>query len=569
MIHFRNDPIVNQSNISLALHAIKKPQSSKIYDVFPQNSAIEKYINSVKSSLNSAIDQNKFNKVPNKELIRIKKTISKLKNNKDIVIKPTDKNLGLCIMDADFYLKECHRQLDDSSTYKKLDKSPNFKGILTQLKRILYKFNHLYNKDNSLTYLAKTILYPLINNIYKIGKFYIIPKVHKPTIVGRPIVNCIDTFTSFTSKLLDKLLQPIMKRFPSYIKDSNELVLHLDSLKFDKNVLFFTADVVNLYPSIDINEGLISLEEAMNLFKTDNAKLILELCKWTLMNNYFSFNNVIYKQIKGVAMGQSMAVCFACIYMSMLERKCFQKCKLIKSDFKYPLYFKRYIDDIFSVWKNKEDAEIFANLMNTKMHKNIAITSEFSNHSCVFLDLKIYKGDNFSHSDCFDIVLFQKAINKYQYIPHKSFHSKFIFKSFIQSELNRYLLKCTNPFDFFNMKKLFYGRLLRRGYKDNYLMSIFNQFQMGPAELKLLRQQKIASLKKTYFQEKNSVQTTPLIYKTRFSPIHLKLNLNKILKPTLEAPLHFDPDWDLITNRKDPIICYMNNHSIGGLLQRL
>jgi len=175
LIHFRNDPIVNQSNISLALHAIKKPQSSKIYDVFPQNSAIEKYINSVKSSLNSAIDQNKFNKVPNKELIRIKKTISKLKNNKDIVIKPTDKNLGLCIMDADFYLKECHRQLDDSSTYKKLDKSPNFKGILTQLKRILYKFNHLYNKDNSLTYLAKTILYPLINNIYKIGKFYIIP----------------------------------------------------------------------------------------------------------------------------------------------------------------------------------------------------------------------------------------------------------------------------------------------------------------------------------------------------------------------------------------------------------
>ena len=42
-IHFRNDPIVNQSNIPLALHAIKKPQGSKIYDVFPQYSAI-KYI---------------------------------------------------------------------------------------------------------------------------------------------------------------------------------------------------------------------------------------------------------------------------------------------------------------------------------------------------------------------------------------------------------------------------------------------------------------------------------------------------------------------------------------------
>jgi hypothetical protein len=54
-----------------------------------------------------------------------------------------------------------------------------------------------------------------------------------------------------------------MINFPSFIRDSNEMVLHLHRLKFESNVHFFTADVVNLYPSIDINAGLIELEEAM------------------------------------------------------------------------------------------------------------------------------------------------------------------------------------------------------------------------------------------------------------------------------------------------------------------
>ena len=40
------------------------------------------------------------------------------------------------------------------------------------------------------------------------------------------------------------------------------MVLHLHKLKFESNVHFFTADVVNLYPSIVINAGLIELEEA-------------------------------------------------------------------------------------------------------------------------------------------------------------------------------------------------------------------------------------------------------------------------------------------------------------------
>ena len=42
--------------------------------------------------------------------------------------------------------------------------------------------------------------------------------------------------STFTSQLLDELLQPIMKLFSTYIKDNNQLILHLD---FHKSHNFF------------------------------------------------------------------------------------------------------------------------------------------------------------------------------------------------------------------------------------------------------------------------------------------------------------------------------------------
>ena len=186
LVHTRKEPIVNQSNLSAALHKIKKPFSYQNNSSFSPTSPIEQYISSTRASLISAI--NKLPKRRSKDLMlsyKIKKTIKKLQNNNEIIIKPSDKNLGICIMDRDFFFKECLKQLEDETTYLKLVKAPDFKGILMILKRILFKFKHLYNKDNSLTTLARTLLHPLLTNTYKIGKFYILPKVHKPVIVGR------------------------------------------------------------------------------------------------------------------------------------------------------------------------------------------------------------------------------------------------------------------------------------------------------------------------------------------------------------------------------------------------
>jgi hypothetical protein len=48
---------------------------------------------------------------------RLRLALQSLRQDLDIVIKPTDKNLGLVIMDMTWYVSEAHRQLSDPLVY--------------------------------------------------------------------------------------------------------------------------------------------------------------------------------------------------------------------------------------------------------------------------------------------------------------------------------------------------------------------------------------------------------------------------------------------------------------------
>ena len=67
-----------------------------------------------------------------------------------------------------------------------------------------------------------------------------------------------------------------------------------------------------------------------------------EMLHMAVLNVDFSFNNEMYKQIDGVAMGSSLGPILANIFVGYLEFKLF-------SNIKIPLIYTRYADDIF-VW---------------------------------------------------------------------------------------------------------------------------------------------------------------------------------------------------------------------------
>ena len=65
-----------------------------------------------------------------------------------------------------------------------------------------------------------------------------------------------------------------------------------------------------------------------------------------------------------------------------------------------------------------------------------------------FMDLYIYKGNDFYSFGKLDICVFQKEENKYMYIPNKSRHQKHTIHKFVQGELQSYMCISTQELVF-------------------------------------------------------------------------------------------------------------------------
>ena len=85
---------------------------------------------------------------------------------------------------------------------------------------------------------------------------------------------------------------------------------------------------------------------------------------------HFLFNNEAYDQTDGVAMGSPLSPTFANLFMGYHKNKC-----LNSEESSTVLFYKRYIDDIFCLFKCKTDVERFLNFLN-RQHPNIKFTIE-------------------------------------------------------------------------------------------------------------------------------------------------------------------------------------------------
>ena len=103
------------------------------------------------------------------------------------------------------------------------------------------------------------------------------------------------------------------------------------------NAILVTADVVELYPSIPHQAGLIALKEALD--KSLPKKIPTD--DLIRMAEYVLSNSDAFQQISGTAIGTKFAPPYACIYMDQVERK------FLAMQINQPLIWLRYIDDIF------------------------------------------------------------------------------------------------------------------------------------------------------------------------------------------------------------------------------
>ena len=451
------------NSTSSFVKAIPKIKYEPCYDISSSPICLQNYFKEKRDVINAA----KFkSSLTNMEKIILNK-LKGLKDNLNIIIKPADKNLGICILSKEDYVNRCKKILSDLSTYEGLN--VNFKTIAqnsySELRKILHANGLLfqYNSKTSFTYLARSLLQLEYSCHLQPANFYILPKVHKATLGARPIVSAINTITYHTSRFLHNLLYPYVKKLPTICFSSQSLlpILNKSFSSLNSDSVILCADVTSLYPSIKHDFGISAVEQVLVDFgaSTHTVTLISQLLKWVLTNNYLTYNNELYRQIDGTAMGTPVAVCYANIVLYYMERN-------LVDDF---LIYHRYIDDIFAVCNNKEQAELFVERFN-KLNNNILLESVTIDRRGIFLDLEIFLLDN----NNIHYTLYQKPMNKYQYIPLLSAHPRHMINNFIRNELKRYRNYCKEDEDYRNMVKLFYSRLLARGYTKSFLTPLFS-----------------------------------------------------------------------------------------------
>ena len=115
-------------------------------------------------------------------------------------------------------------------------------------------------------------------------------------------------------------------------------------------------------------------------------------------------------------MGTKMAVSFANIFMARIETTLIQQSETMLKE------WRRYIDDVFSLWDSDEkDVDHFIEHAN-KFHSSIKFTAEISENEVTFLDI-VVKRERFINESILDIKTQYKPTETFQYTHFNSCHS--------------------------------------------------------------------------------------------------------------------------------------------------
>ena len=311
-----------------------------------------------------------------------------LLKDEDIVIQKSDKGNSVVILNKMDYTARMQELLSDTTKFRELRiaEGKDYNYIINQEKRIRKVINRLKKKGamTSERYeeLAPSGTQPSV--LYGLGK------IHKPTVNNipklRPILSAINTPTYKLSQYLNMLLKP---HTTNEYTAKDTFAFTEDIRKQDASLAMASLDVDSLFTNIPLIETVdICCDLLFN-----NTELVdglsraefKELLTIATTESLILFNGKYYQQTDGVAMGSPLGPTLANIFLGYNEPKWLSNCPIA---FK-PLFYQRYVDDIFLLFKNIDCLHQFQAYLNSQ-HPNMNFTSELeSENSLAFLDVYV------------------------------------------------------------------------------------------------------------------------------------------------------------------------------------
>ncbi|XP_050498525.1 uncharacterized protein LOC126886857 [Diabrotica virgifera virgifera] len=323
-----------------------------------------------------------------KQLHLIRQLSFKLKSN-NLIITKADKGNCLIIMHHSDYVQKTEEFLRNNN-FDILDRNPLNK-LITNLKNTLSK-----HKDFLQLHKTKEKTFILSNP--QIPRLYGLPKIHKPNVPMRPVVSFYNTPVVTLSKFINSILQSTITLQPSYsVKNSTDLVNKLSVLNLPRDFFLVSFDVSNLFTNVPRDETIPLVEDLLIKSNINRVSIphLLDLLKFCLSQDFFTFNDIIYRQAQGLAMGNPLSPLLADLFLNNLEVNIFDNNSSNQNSFQKILYWFRYVDDVLAIIDgNSTDAENILYLLNN-LHPAINFTLETeSNKSINFLDLTLTRMDS-------------------------------------------------------------------------------------------------------------------------------------------------------------------------------
>ena len=360
-------------------------------------------------------------------------SLSKLSCNKNIVIQKSDKCNSVVVLDKSVYVSKIRSLLSDPTKFLEctIDPEKELNFIINSEKRVKDLLKEIKNKNQ----IEQEDYFKLCPSGSKFGTLYGLAKIHKKLIDGcppfRPILSAIGTPTYKLAKFFVPILNSITTNEYS-VKDSFEFSKEI--LKQNSKFYMASLDIDSLFTNLPLNETIDicvknlfeNKERVCNLDKNSFTKLLTLSTK----ESYFVFDKKYYKQVDGIAMGSPLGPTLANAFLCHHEKIWLKNCPV---EFK-PVYYKRYVDDIFVLFNSKNHLELFQNYLNS-CHQNMKFTSENEiDNNLSFLDVKVMREKNHFITSVYRKPTFSGVLSHFESFIPKTYKigliSTLIFRGF-------------------------------------------------------------------------------------------------------------------------------------------
>ncbi|XP_067121042.1 uncharacterized protein [Centruroides vittatus] len=377
-----------------------------------------------------------------------------LHTNKVVLIK-ADKSKGVVLLKRDSYNHKLQDYIRDTECQRAPDK------YLESLQQRVKKFV-------STPLARKLCMHNSVVQAPRTPRIFAFGKTHKPNCQIRPVIEKCGSPTFELEKQLVRFIQPRLQDHPYTINNSIQLVDMLRNISLEDNEFMTVMDFKALFPSIKLPPCFCEIRDFLFTNVNNATKFhehILELAHLICYTSFFAFEGNTYLQQRGVPMGSPISPVLCELVLRRLENKVLP---IFNNDI---ILYARYVDDVFIIWRNINNASEFLNKMNNNPYGLTLSLEQKSDLNVNFLDLSI---------TCKFGEIWTNIYRKPSYlpiiIPKNSFDPSNFKHAAFRSWIKRAYTHCTSIYDTYRELNYIRTIAVQQGYHLREINALIDKF---------------------------------------------------------------------------------------------